>query len=547
MSEQKANEISNQQQMKEFLNEINYTIRNINSQTNIFKNNIQTEIKNNSPYLLMQDQANTELKKLSELTSLDLITNMQYLLDYCYAQNAMVKKAIDLQVESAYEKAPIIKTDLLNPNDLQQLQKVFNAFFQYEFKESQKLNLLYGGVFLLMGVKQKDKQNNEYTFNMNIDDISEGDSIVVTYFTPWQIIDRLAFTSKAIKEDMINNIQDQSIKEFFENYKKSADTVESKNKPKNKNTEQNFVIYDTDNNTQEIEEIKPDRYFFSSQTPVDFVNRNINETLIFPVTNGFAPYNVKNRLINKWCGLSIIETLDRDLRNYEEVVSLVMKLLQVPLIRQIKIPGLDEIFSRQDSERALDDQLGIILKKLKTDGVLITDGDTTTTQLQTAFTGLVDILTYLTNNFIEKSDIPLNIWRGEGASGMNASGDDVNLQWTKRLSIIQSNTKNVLERIVRCQAKTLYGIDLTDLSIEYDFSYNLSLQDRQFKKDGILKALQDLRNLNVIIRDDKLINIINENDILGTQIEKSDLQHPSTMDGQQNNTNYSDLFQIMND
>lgn len=489
------------------------------------KQNIKTnEVKNSAYPMNGVSNYRTNGFKLPFNTPMNLLTNNQVLLDYLHTQNGMVKKAIDIKVDSAFKMPPKIKTTMISEEDVENLQNLFNEFFN-EYKNAVKQTLLYGGAFLVFSFgKTKDELFN---FNKNIDEIEEGDIVQLNVFSPWQILDSKQYNIQYVNQLNIasSDNQQNAFFEFLETQKTNVKKIQQ-------NLQEDNIISITNS-----------RYSFTSLSGL--LQGAIDESLILKLKNDvFTPYYTGIRLINRWCGFSLLESVDEDLQRYEEALRVMVEIQKVPLIRQVQIEDFAKQSMNQLNKTAIDNVIEKVKNSLRNDGLMITDKDVAVQQLQTSFAGLIEIINFLKNSFIEKIGIPINIWNGEGASGLNATGEDVDRQWNEKIIIEQNKSKSVLHKIVRILAKATYGIDLTDLKIEYSNNYNETEQTKQIKKDAIIKNLADIQNIvGGNLKKSKVLQIVNNANIFEQDIELEDVienQNPL-----QNNA--ESFLQIAND
>lgn len=441
-------------------------------------------------------------------TPINLLTNNAVLLDYLQTQNGMVKKAIDIKVESAFKMPPKLKTTMINEEDLERLQNIFNEFFT-EYKNATKQTLLYGGAFLVLsfGKTQEELLN----FNKNIDELEEGDIVQVSVFNPWQILDNKQYNAGYINQLNIESLDKQrnAFVEFLQSQKDNAKKVAD-----------DVLKQDNEN----VISLGKTRYSFTALAGM--LSGDINESLIMKMKNDvFTPYYTGIRLINRWSGFSLLESVDEDLQRYEEALRVMTEIQKVPLIRQIAVPDLANMSMNTQGQQLLDNLKNKITGALAQDNIMLTDKEVMVQNIATSFAGLIEIITFLKNAFIEKIGIPINIWNGEGASGLNATGEDVDRQWTEKLVIEQNKSKALLHKIASILAKATFGIDLTDLKIEYNNNYNETEQTKQAKKDAIIKNLGDLQNvLSGKLSSKKVVQIVNGANIFDEDIEVENIE-----------------------
>jgi len=452
-------------------------------------------------------------------TPIDLLTNNPVALDYLQTQNGMVKKAIDIRVESAFKMPPKLSTTMINEEDCQKLQNIFNEFFN-EYKNASKQTLLYGGVFLVLSFGKTPEEL--LNFNKKLSELQEGDTIQVNAFNPWQILDIKQYNVGYVNQVNIANIDKQhsAFIDFVQTQKKNAKRV-AKNI---KEQEDNNVI-----------SLGKTRYSFTSFAGA--LSGDIDQSLIMIMTNdAFTPYYTGIRLINRWSGFSILESVDEDLRRYEEALRVMTEIQKVPLIRQIQIPDLASMMMNNASASKVEEAIKKVSNAITQHGFMPTDKDVAINQIQTSFAGLIEIIQFLKNAFIEKIGIPLNIWNGEGASGLNATGEDVDRQWTEKLVIEQNKSKVILHKIAVLLAKAIFGIELTDLKMEYNNNYNETEQTKQAKKDAIIKNLGDLQTIvQGKLSTKKIVQIVNNANIFGEDIEVDNIEEGANQTNDQAN------------
>jgi hypothetical protein len=271
---------------------------------------------------------------------------------------------------------------------------------------------------------------------------------------------------------------------------------------------------------------------------------DINESLVLTMKHDvFTPYYTGTRLINRWSGFSILESVDEDLRRYEEALRVMTEIQKVPLIRQIQIPDLAAAMMNNASASKVEEAIQKVKNAITQHGFMPTDKDVAINQIQTSFTGLIEIIQFLKNAFIEKIGIPLNIWNGEGSSGLNATGEDIDRQWTEKLVIEQNKSKVILHKIGVLLARATFGIELTDLKIEYNNNYNETEQTKQAKKDAIIKNIGDLQTIvQGKLSTKKIVQIVNNANIFGEDIEIDNIE-----EGVSQTSNQANFLNLAND
>jgi hypothetical protein len=458
-----------------------------------------------------QVSSNQALIQLMRGTSYNLVTNNPFVLDELFAQNAMVKKAVDLLVEATYKHPPLIQTDLLSADELQDLQNKFNTVYFEEFKVAKQQCLLYGGSYIVINFYDPTKQNeSSVNFSKNVDSIKKGDIFEITAHSPWQIVNRkfLNLNGVALRNKLNKEQQKQLLDTLFGSETKINQTEENTNEPN-------------------VEKIVPytNNYMFTGLAGAGMVNKPIDDSLILPITNGnFVPDNISTQLINRGMGLSVFESVDDDLMKYEKALKTVLDLLQAPLVRHLAVDNLQQLFTQGVGNELLKQTIEAFNNMCNQEGIMITDKESSYTQTQTTFAGIIDIINFLKNAFVEKLGIPLNIWNGEGSSGLNATGEDVDKQWSERIITEQNKSKVCVAQIVKYLAKAQYGIDLTDIAIEYNNNYTESDKVKQDKKDGLIKNLIDVQTvLHGKLSTSKIVQILNNYDVFGIDIELNDI------------------------
>lgn len=458
-------------------------------------------------------------QSLANNTPWNLITNNQVLLDMVYSQNGMVKKMLDTITNGAFKLPPMLQTTLIEADDLKVLQDIFNEFFN-EYRNSQKQVALYGGAFLVLsyGKTKADLFNFEDKY---LQDIQEGDIVNLNVFSPWQILHLQQYNTEYINSINIltNTKQTSAFDDFILTQKENVKQCED---------------------ADVIDASCP--YSFTSLAG-RLKGGKIHNSLVIPLKNDvFVPYYTGMRLINRWAGFSFLESIDEDLKRYEKIIAMTEKLLEVPLIRQVQVPDLAKMAMTTQGASKIRETTQLI-KSFAEDGMAVTDEGVNFSQMQTSYSGLTDIITFFKNSLIEKAGIPLNIWNGEGASGLNATGEDVDKQWTERIITEQNKSKNVLLFLARVLGKAKFGIDLTDLQIEYHNVYNETEETKQAKKDAIIKNLTDIQGIvGGRLSKDKALQIINQAKVFDIDIELEDVNEE-----QQPQDNAQSFLNIVND
>jgi hypothetical protein len=510
--------------------ELNTTMLNI-------KNNIASQINSKTKNVLnsiadYQTQGTNIPSFLSNYSANNLITNAPILLDELYADDAMVTKMINLLVEAPYKTAPKIQTDLLSANDLNDLQLKFANIYFPEFRNAYKTALLYGGSYLVMNFYNDEmlKEGKTLQYNTNIDDIKQGDYFEISAHSPWQIINRKFLSLNGIGLNTQNKL-DTQIK-----YLTQVFNVDDKNA-------QNLLTNEQNTKTQILE----GNYMFSGMAGVQLLGKIIDDTRIIRIINGdgFLPDYIASRIVNRGMGLSILESVDEDLRRYQTAVQTILDLLKAPLVRNLTIDNLSMGDFNGQGAAKIRETIQHFKNFLET-GVLISDGKTNYSQLQTSFNGVIEIVTFLKNAFIEKAGIPLNIWMGEGASGLNATGQDVEKQWQERILTEQNRSKMQVTEVVKHLAKSQYGVNLTDISIQYNNDIGND-EVKQKRKDGLIKNLIDTQTLfNGAISKAKLIQILNNGEVFDINLEAIDVNENIDSNLEQDNNKNQNFLNLVN-
>lgn len=333
-----------------------------------------------------------------------LVSNNRQLLSQTYVEHGIVQTLVDQPVDDAFRAGFVIKTDQLDPQEIEQLMieaekvRAIDALMQ-----GSKWARLYGGGAVLIITEQDPREP------LNVDDIGEDSLIEFRGVDLWEL--------------------------YWDNI--NTGVVSS-------------IVAAPDNDEQ----------YYS------YYGHKVHYSRVLRIEGKEAPSFVRPRL-RGW-GMSELERLVRSLNQYLKNQDLVFELLDEAKVDVFKIKGFNSSLLTKDGTTRIANRtmMANMLKNFQS--ALTMDAEDDYEQKQLAFGGLAEILLQIRQGIAADLKMPMTKLFGISSAGFNSGEDDLENYNAMVEGEVRRKVKFHLVELLKIVAQRKFGLWIDDLTIDWE-------------------------------------------------------------------------------
>jgi len=391
-----------------------------------------------------------------------LITVNRSLLSYLYLENGLVQTGIDMPVRDAFRGGVSIQTKELNETELEEFNYYCNNNTVIEsIKQAIIWSRLFGGGGII--IETGDEPNKKLDYKT----LKQDTQIKFYPVDLWE----LSFSSQSAR-----------------NYEEIAYREDEKGSP--------FLYYGT----------------------------IIDRSRVFTVKNRHSP-SLTRPVLRGW-GVSEIEHILQALNVYQKLMEFIFEATDEAKIDVYKMEGYNTslLASGQAGSNAIATHLSVVNQQKNYHNALVLDATDDYIQKQLNLSGFDGLFKQATKYIANAWGIPENFLFGQGSSGLNSSNEEELQKYNSMLSaLIRDKHQGFILDIYKITCQKLFGFVPKDLELKWEPLQSLTTEQEETRKDMELRRLLKLYDRQ-IITSDKVIEGVNQQDILGIKFDKGDFE-----------------------
>ena len=361
-----------------------------------------------------------------------LLSNMRQLLSEIYVENGLVRTICDIPVEDALRGGVEIKTQQLEPEEIEKLEAVMEEEGDlHTVAQSAKWNRLFGGAGTMV-ITGQDPESP-----LDIDSIGENDLLEFRALDLWEL-----FWSK-------------------------------------QNTEDYSAVIDGGNYDAKTE-------FY------DYYGQRVHNSRVMLMKGVQAPSFVRPRL-RGW-GLSIIEHLVRSINQYLKSNNLTFEVLDEFKVDIFKIKGLASTLLTPKGAEKVRSRVQLANREKNFLHALTMDAEDEYQSKELSFAGISEVMNSIRMQVASDMRIPLTKLFGISAAGFSSGQEDIENYNSMIEGEIRAKTKYDIIKVIKIRCRQQFGFAPDDLTIEFAPLRVLSAEQEENVKnakfDRLLRAKQ---------------------------------------------------------
>lgn len=342
-----------------------------------------TTLESNSSYLFTMDRAGVS---------------------YTYKTHGIMKKPIDVPVNDAFRGGVIIKSEQLDPDDIQALYKEMRVRGDiHQLKLALKWRRLFGGSGLIINVAEDTKQE------FDPESIQEGDPLDFVAADRWELLMSIISPNLLITQ--------------------------------------------------------PDTYMPMLDVPYDYYGIPMHNTRVLRMVGEEAPSMVRPQL-QGW-GMSIYESILRDLNQFIKQNQVLFKLMDDAKIDVIKLLNFNSAMLSGLSKGQIDARIRVAMYGKNYLNSLLLDKEDDYEQKTQTFSGFAEIMNQIRIGMAAAIGMPMSKLFGLSATGFSSGEDDIEVYNGTVESEVREPAQDALEIMVPLRCRALFGFAPDDLTIAF--------------------------------------------------------------------------------
>lgn len=271
----------------------------------------------------------------------------------------------------------------------------------------------------------------------------------------------------------------------------------------------------------------------------DFIyyGEEVNSSRVLLLKGKDAPYLIQQQL-QGW-GLSAVEPLVAPLNAFDKIKNVVYELLDEAKIDVWRLNNLNQSL-QTGQEKQVMERVSIANRLKSYENAIVLDNMDEFLQKQLNLSGIADILQQFRLEIAAAMKMPLTKIFGMSASGFNSGEDDIENYngWVE--SELRTKVYDVLKKVLKIIGKSLFGIILDDVEVEFPPLRTPKTEEVEGAKDRqFARALQLFQNKQMTSKE--LADYLNENDIITMDTKASRGELPEYIEASMEPSNIDEL------
>ena len=356
-----------------------------------------------------------------------MLTNNRMLLSQLYVEIGLVQTLIDQPVDDAYAELPILKSNQIAPEEIEQVHQYLRESKWFDtFKQGIKWGRLYGGAGIFINTTQNPISE------FRIDKLHQDSKIEIYAVDRWEL-----------------------------NYQPSGE-ISVKNLDLSKGL---------------------------SVTPYNLYGVTVHDSRVLKIKGKEAPSILSLQLMG-W-GMSEVERLLRSLNAYLKNQDLIFELLDEAKIDVYYMEGFNNALMQKEGTSRITKQVTIYNQIKNYLNALILDSQDKHEQKTMSFSGLPDMNIQNKQNIASDLKMPITKLFGVSSAGFNSGEDDIENYNSMLRSEIRAKNHATLVTVFKLACLKVLGFIPEDIDLEYPALRILSAeQEENVKNQQFNRLLQ---------------------------------------------------------
>jgi len=219
----------------------------------------------------------------------------------------------------------------------------------------------------------------------------------------------------------------------------------------------------------------------------DYYGQKLHNSRVV-VTKGIVPPSFVRPRLRGW-GLSVVESLVQSINQHLKAKNLTYEVLDEFKVDYFKIKGFNQALLSPDGIRKIQKMVQLVNTQKNYQNAVTMDVEDSHENKQLTFAGLSEVMREVRIQIAADMRMPMTKLFGISSAGFNSGEDDIEVYNAMVESSVRFKAKKVIKEVLKLYSIKLFGIEATDIDIEFKPLRILSSEQEEIVKTSRLNRL----------------------------------------------------------